>query len=73
MKIYWALWIIIGFMVPETIALVTRKYQNTLSDTVWGWFKVRTGDSIWHWTFPHLILFAFMIWLLGHLTFRIWR
>lgn len=70
-RIYWALWIVIGFMVPETIALVRGK--GTLSDTVWHWFGVKTGVPITHWTVLHFALLAFMFWLFFHMVFRMWR
>jgi len=70
---YWAGWILVGFAVPETIALATGRYKDTLSETVWSWFGVRTGMPIWQWNVLHLLLLAFMVWLLGHMAFRIWR
>lgn len=70
-RIYWALWIVMGFMIPETIALILGK--GTLSDTIWYWFRVKDGIPIWHWTILHFFLLAFMVWLLGHMAFRIWR
>ena len=71
-RIYWAIWIVAGFVVPETIALV-RNNSETLSDTIWKWFGVKNGIPISHWTVLHFFLLAFMIWLLGHMAFRIWR
>ncbi|WP_169317119.1 hypothetical protein [Actinacidiphila oryziradicis] len=68
---YWAAWLVIGFLLPETWALLTGS-RNTLSDTVWSWFGVREGVPIWQWNVLHLVLFAFMVWLLGHMAFRIW-
>lgn len=69
---YWLLWIVVGFAVPETIALV-RNPKDTLSDTVWSWFNVKTGMPIWQWNVLHVALLGFLIWLLGHMAFRIWR
>lgn len=71
-QIYWLLWLVGGFAVPETYALLTRP-QNTLSDTVWGWFGVVTGEPMSRWSIQHYILLAFLLWLLGHMAFRIWR
>lgn len=68
---YWLLWIGVGFVVPETIALITGK--GTLSDTIWRWFGVKDGISITHWTVLHFFLLAFMVWLFGHMVFRLWR
>ena len=71
-QIYWGTWIVAGFVIPETWALVSRK-PNTLSDTVWHWFGVHQGVPIWHWSVLHLALLAFVVWLAGHFAFGIWR
>lgn len=71
-KIYWAVWIVVGFLVPETVALLTNP-GNTLSDTVWSWFGVKEGVPVWHWNVLHFALLAFMVWLLGHMAFRWWH
>lgn len=71
---YWIAWLILGFGVPEGVALGTGRPQNTLSDTVWRVFQVHSGDARpWHWTFAHLLLACFLLWLTGHFVFRIWR
>lgn len=69
---YWLIWIVLGFGVPETIALF-RNRDNTLSDTVWQWFGVTDGVPFWHWTFLHFVLLLFMVWLFGHFVFGLWR
>ncbi len=69
---YWLAWILGGFAAPETIALI-RNPRDTLSETVWSWFGVKTGMPIWQWNVLHIALLAFMVWLLGHMAFRIWR
>ena len=71
-RLYWLLWLIVGFVVPETYALITNA-RNTLSWTVWDWFGVRAGVPISHWTFLHFLLLAFMVWLAFHFVFGIWR
>lgn len=69
---YWLAWILGGFAVPETIALI-RNSKGTLSDTVWEWFGVMKGVPISQWSVQHFALLAFLIWLLGHIALRIWR
>lgn len=71
--IYWAAWLLLGFGIPETIALVSHHPENTLSEVVWRWFDVLPGQTLWQWKFVHFILLAFLVWLAGHLAFRIWR
>jgi hypothetical protein len=75
MKWYHAFWTVLfaigsGF---ELVALITRNYAWTLSETVWQFFDVLPGQTIWQWRFLHLLLFAFMAWLTVHFAFRIWR
>lgn len=72
-SLYWALWIAIGFGVPESIALASKHYQNTLSDTVWKWCEVTPGSTVGHWTALHVFLALFLLWLTGHMVFAIWR
>jgi hypothetical protein len=69
---YWLAWLVVGFLVPETWALFTKP-QNTLSETVWGWFGVMRNQPISQWSIQHYILLAFVVWLAAHLAFRIWR
>lgn len=69
---YWLLWLLAGFAVPETIALI-RNPKNTLSYAIWDWFGVRGGVPLSHWTVLHVLLLAFMVWLLFHFCFGIWR
>ena len=73
MSLYWAAWLLLGFGVPEAIALVTHHPERTLSDAVWRWFDVLPGQTVWQWKFVHFILLAIVVWLAGHLAFRIWR
>jgi hypothetical protein len=69
---YWAAWIVVGFAIPETIALIANP-DNTLSDQVWRWFGVQQGASIWHWSVLHIALLGFMVWLTIHFAWGIWR
>ena len=73
MNIYWPIWLLIGFGVPEAIALFTKQYGNTLSEWTWRLCKVTPGDTWTHWTFLHILLAAAMFWLTVHLVLGIWR
>lgn len=73
MRWYWLVWLLIGFGVPEGIALATKHYGNTLSDTVWKWCSVTPGDTFTHWTFLHVLLAMLMLWLAVHLVLGIWK
>lgn len=70
MSWYWAAYLVIGFGVPETIALVSKRYKNTLSETVWHWCDVLPGQTLWQWSATHFFLFAFMTWLWVHMILR---
>ncbi|MER5694964.1 hypothetical protein ACWDBO_31645 [Streptomyces mirabilis] len=72
MRLYWLLWLAVGFVVPETYWLFVNT-KNTLSWTIWGWFGVREGVPVWQWSVAHLLLAVILVWLLGHLAFGIWR
>jgi hypothetical protein len=73
MSWYWAAWLIIGFGVPEGIAIATKHYQNTLSDATWRWFDVLPGQTVYQWKALHFLLLAFMVWLTLHLVFALFR
>lgn len=70
MSWYWAAWLILGFGVPEGIALGTGHAQWTLSETAWNWFDVLPGQTVRQWTIVHFLLAGFMTWLTLHLVFR---
>lgn len=70
---YWLLWGLIGFLVPETIALVRSRRGDTLSEAVWFWCKVTPGNTVFHWSALHVFAALFMLWLFVHLMFGIWR
>ena len=69
---YWLGWMFVGFLAPETYALITDS-KNTLSETVWGWAGVMKGQPVSQWSVQHYLLAAFVVWLAGHMAFRIWR
>lgn len=71
-QLYWLAWLLVGFLVPETYALFTDS-RNTLSETTWSWFGVMKNQPISQWSVQHYILLGFVVWLAGHMAFRIWR
>lgn len=73
MKWYWAAWLLLGFGVPEGIALVTKHYENTLSEWTWKLFDVLPGQTPLQWKATHYLLLAFMLWLFCHMCFRLFR
>lgn len=71
---YWVAWLILGFGVPEAVALATGHPQNTLSDTVWRLCSVKPHqDNPLAWNAAHILMSMFLVWVLLHFVFRIWR
>jgi hypothetical protein len=73
MALYWILWLVVGFGVPECVALARHKYNNTLSECVWRWCQVTPGNTLAHWTALHVFVALLMLWLFFHIVFGIWR
>lgn len=73
MNFYWLFWLVVGFGLPEGIALGTGHPENTLSDTAWRWCQVTPGDSLTHWTFLHILVAGLLLWLFVHISLGIWR
>jgi hypothetical protein len=68
-SVYWALWLGVGFLVPELYWLF-KNPVNTLSYQVWRMGQVGSGHP---WTFAHYFIAVFMLWLLGHFVLGLWR
>jgi hypothetical protein len=65
-SVYWGLWILIGFFVPELYALFSGNHQNTLSDQVWH----IEGQGA---TCFRYVVGCFCAWLFFHMTFGMFR
>lgn len=61
-SVYWLLWLLVGFLVPELVALFTNP-DNTLSDQVWRLIGLNGHDP---WNFARFFVAAFMVWLTLH-------
>ena len=69
--LYWVVvWGLLGFGLPEGIALGTGHPEWTLSETVWRLFDVIPGQTLWQWSIVHFLLFAAMTWLMIHFVFH---
>ena len=62
-SLYWAAWLVVGFLAPELYALSTD-HNNTLSAQVWH----LDGHGL---SFGRYFVSAFTLWLWLHFTFRI--
>lgn len=62
MDLWWILWVFIAFLPIEVIAALTKK--DTLSETVWDWFGIRTHKK-WG-NGRRLVLAGFMLNLTLH-------
>jgi len=65
-SVYWAAWLVIGFGIPEAIALFSRHPENTLSDQVWH--LEGTGA-----TFMRYFVFVGLLWLLIHMVWGVFK
>jgi len=66
MSWYWLFWLVVGFGLPEGIALGTGNPQNTLSYQVWH----IEGTGM---TFARYWIAAFLGWLFIHMVFNTFR
>lgn len=81
MKRYWAIWFIvtfpIGFLVPEIVAIVRNRTQDTLSGAIWALEQLKPGQPITAWTAFHLlftgVFLVLAVWLIFHFGWGIWR
>lgn len=64
--VWWTVWLVVGFGVPEALALITHNPQRTLSDHVW----VLEGNGP---TIVRYLVAAFLVWLTLHMVFREFR
>lgn len=67
-------WLIWGaaFLAIELPAAFNRRPGDTLSETVWRWFRVKDPrPTAVTWTL-RVALAAFLVWLTVHLTFGVW-
>jgi hypothetical protein len=62
---YWLAFLLIGFGVPEAIALARREKGDTLSESVWKWFAIRKGKGHFKWA-RRGVLALFLGWLTVH-------
>jgi hypothetical protein len=77
---YWQAWVLATFatfIVPETIALVRGRSQDTLSETTWRWEKLIVHQPVSQWSATHFlfagVLTVVAVWLVLHLTLGILR
>ena len=61
----WIVWLAF-FATIEGAALVNKTPGATLSAHIWEWFSIKGKASGWMWR--RSVLFAFLLWLLLHLT-----
>jgi hypothetical protein len=63
-SLYWLLWLLIGFLIPELYAIISGHVENTLSFQVWH--LEGNGATFFRW-----VTAATFLWLFLHMTFRI--
>lgn len=77
---YWAIWFAAAFgtfIVPETIAIVRNRTQDTLSGAIWKLESLKAGQGVWQWSAAHFLFTgAFIlttVWLIFHFGWGWWR
>lgn len=77
---YWLIWFLTAFTtfaIPETVMLIRREPENTLSGAVWHMENLVPGQGIWQWDAAHMLFTAAFIvltvWLIGHFGWGLWR
>lgn len=78
---YWLWWSILAFpvtfLIPEAVALLRGRPQDTLSAAVWNLEKFQRGQHITAWTAAHLlftgVFILLTVWLIGHFGWGLWR
>jgi hypothetical protein len=79
MNRYWLIWLctlFATFAVPETIAIVRNRTQDTLSGWTWRHCQVIVHQPIDQWSATHFlfagIVMVLAVWGVGHLVLGIW-
>lgn len=65
-SLYWLLWLVIGFGLPEGIAIGTGHVENTLSFQ--AWHLEGSGATFWRW-----VMGSMLLWLFIHIVFDTFR
>lgn len=63
-SLYWLLWLVVGFGLPEFYSIFAGSVRNTLSYQVWH--LEGTGETFWRY-----VIGAFLVWLFCHMVFEI--
>lgn len=78
---YWMWWFIlafpVSFLIPEAIALMRGRPEDTLSAAVWRLEQLVPGQPPTGWSAFHILFTGTFIvvtlWLVGHFGWGIWR
>ena len=61
----WIIWLAF-FVVIEAAAIIRKDPDDTLSEHVWAWFKIKDKPRAWTWR--RVVLAGFLAWLLVHMV-----
>jgi hypothetical protein len=66
---------VLGFVIPETIALIRKQPHDTLSEQIWAWLKIEPGitpmkAALMSWR--SFLVGSVLVWLFGHFLFGWW-
>jgi hypothetical protein len=72
MPVYWVIWVLGLFLVPELIAVFNNTKGDTFSETWWNVFDTNNNEPTALTYVGIAVTFITGIWLIGHLSFGLW-
>jgi hypothetical protein len=63
-SLYWLIWLVVMFLIPELYAIITGHPENTFSAQIWH--LEGTGATFFRW-----VVASTFAWLFIHMTFRL--
>lgn len=72
---WWLVWlgiILVGFAVPEWVAIRNKQTGDTLSENIRRWLRTDTPGGGWTWLGVWVTLLGVWVWLCGHIL-RWWH
>jgi hypothetical protein len=69
--LFWVVWLVLGGLV-ELVALARKDPNDTLSEHVWSWLRVRDPRPTVPFVALRVVLGGVLVWLIGHFTMGWW-
>jgi hypothetical protein len=72
MPVYWVVWVLGLFLIPELIAVFNGTKGDTFSETWWNVFDTNNNEPTVLTYVGVAVTFITGVWLIGHLSFGLW-